>query len=169
MSLFKANSDLLQKVAEAWSTCLFVGYVKFMPGTLCSILSVIILYFCEISCKKNIAIFLFLIVFIVSLFFVKIFIEKVNQKDPSFVVIDEFLGVFLGIILFLTEYSIRNYIVFLILFRIFDIFKPFPVNFLDRLSKTGGTIKQSFFIIADDLAAGVMASLTLLVLEKFRF
>jgi len=157
MSVFKVKSGLLPRFSEIWSTCLFVGYVKFMPGTLCSILSVIILYFCDISYNKNLVIALFFVLLIFSTYFVKNFLEEVKEKDPSFIVIDEFLGVFLGWILYFSVKPLMNYVIFLVLFRMFDILKPFPVNVLDSLSKRGGFLWQAFFIIADDLMASIMS------------
>ena len=100
-----------------------------------------------------------------STYFVKFFLEEVNEKDPGFVVIDEFLGVFLGLMLFFSGKTVLNYVLFLVFFRVFDILKPFPVSFLDGLSKRGSFLWQAFFIIADDLAAGVMASCTLKLIE----
>ncbi len=160
---------LLTKVAEVWSTCLFVGYVKFMPGTICSTLSLIILYFFDISYKKNLDVLLFGVVFIVSLYMVKIILEKINKKDPSFIVIDELLGIYLGALFCFSEKKILDYFLFLIFFRIFDIFKPFPINILDNLSKKGSYWFQSFFVIADDILASVFAICALKIVKAYLF
>jgi len=109
------------------------------------------------------------VILILSTYFVKKFLEKVNEKDPGFVVIDEFLGVFFGFLFFFSVKTVVSYTLFFLFFRVFDILKPFPVGFLDGLSKRGGFWWQAFFIIADDLAAGVMASGMLKLIELTGF
>ena len=69
--------------------------------------------------------------------------------DPGFVVIDEIAAQLL--ILAATPLDWRFYLAAFLLFRVFDIWKPFPVNWLDR------TIKGGFGIMLDDIAAALYA------------
>ena len=119
-----------------------IGKIKFIPGTLGSFVTVIILYLLfhvfNISSSK-ILIFL-IIVFILSFAAVANYIKKSENKDPGEIIIDEFIGQSIPIYLYEishgTEKSTNEAIIFygicFILFRYFDIMKPFPVNFIDK-------------------------------------
>jgi phosphatidylglycerophosphatase A len=65
--------------------------------------------------------------------------------DPGFVVIDEIAGQWLSLVAVPRDW--RFYLAAILLFRLFDIWKPFPVSWLDR------TIKGGFGIMLDDIAA----------------
>jgi phosphatidylglycerophosphatase A len=74
--------------------------------------------------------------------------KKVDDEDPSFVVIDEVAGQMLAF--FLVPFSIANIVLGFIAFRAFDILKPWPIRKLEPLPHGIG-------IMADDLLAGVYA------------
>lgn len=78
--------------------------------------------------------------------------NMLNGNDPSEVVIDEVAGSLVAF--FLVPLSGVSLVVGFLLFRLFDIFKPFPIR---RLEKLGGGIG----IVSDDLMAGVYANLCL--------
>ena len=90
-----------------------------------------------------------------------------ENKDPKEVVIDEFIGQSIPICLYEiahegtkeTDKVLIFYFVMFILFRIFDIVKPFPVSYYDK------NFKNSFGVIMDDVAAGlyVVAVLVLFI------
>lgn len=82
--------------------------------------------------------------------------RSVGHEDPSFIIIDEVAGQ-LVTLLFLPVNSF-NLILGTLIFRIFDIFKPFFIRRLERLGKGVG-------IMADDLLAGVYANLVLQLLN----
>ena len=105
---------------------------------------------------------------------------NLKKKDPSEIVIDEFIGqsivilfaFFLGgnvyIILsltssqsFLLPYILELELLFaFILFRIFDILKPFPINIIDK------KIKNGLGVMLDDVVAAIYASITFAVIKK---
>lgn len=113
-----------------------------------------------------------IILFIISTFAVNIYIKKFStQEDPREVVIDEFVGQILTCILcifgivFVHGTKLNTYLpsiitdiaffIFLpfILFRIFDILKPWPINWIDR------NIKGGIGVMLDDIVAALLASL----------
>ena len=98
---------------------------------------------------------------------VKIFLEKTKEKDPSFIVIDELLGVYLGLLFCSYEKKCLDVFLFVIFFRIFDIFKIFPINILDNLSIRGGYLFQSVFIILDDILAAIFAVISVSMLKIY--
>lgn len=79
----------------------------------------------------------------------------VGKKDPGLVVVDEVLGQWVTL-LGATVFDIRSVIGAFILFRIFDIWKPWPVRQFETLPEGTG-------IVADDLAAGVYGALILYI------
>ena len=90
-------------------------------------------------------------------------IKDSKNKDPREIIIDEFLGQSIPIYLYEISHgtikenneAIIFYGMFFILFRYFDIMKPFPVSFFDK------NFKNSFGVIMDDICAGFYVVLTL--------
>lgn len=78
-----------------------------------------------------------------------------GKKDPGIVVVDEVLGQWLTLAAMATVAPGRQWVLAFALFRLFDIWKPYPVRKLETLA--GGT-----GIVADDLGAGVYGALVLL-------
>ena len=79
-----------------------------------------------------------------------------EDKDVKSIVIDEFSGLWIACIPASSFLMVREVLIFsliaFILFRIFDIWKPYPINKLDEKFKNG------FGIVADDVMAGVYAA-----------
>ena len=143
-----------------------LGKIPKIPGTCGSLATVVLLYiFFHILNLSPIIIFLFLIIiFFFSFISVTIYIRDNTNKDPKEVVIDEFIGQSIPIYMYEishgTEKSYDEAIIFygacFILFRFFDIVKPFPVNFFDK------KFKNSFGVIMDDVIAGFYVVLSLI-------
>ena len=91
-------------------------------------------------------------------------IKDSENKDPGEIIIDEFLGQSIPIYLYEISHgttkesseAIIYYAIIFILFRYFDIMKPFPVSFFDK------NFKNSFGVIMDDICAGFYVVLTLI-------
>jgi len=142
-----------------------LGKIKFMPGTIGSLVTIIILFYLFHSLKISSSIILvgLIIIFIYSFYAVSTHTKDSKNKDPGEIIIDEFLGQSIPIYLYEISHgttkeskeAIIYYALFFILFRYFDIMKPFPVNFFDR------NFKNSFGVIMDDICAGLYVVLTL--------
>jgi len=142
-----------------------LGKIKFMPGTFGSLATTILLFylFHSLNISSNIILIGWIIIFIYSFYAISSHIRNDKNKDPGEIIIDEFLGQSIPIYLYeishgITEESneaIIYYGLFFILFRYFDIMKPFPVSFFDR------NFKNSFGVIFDDICAGLYVVLTL--------
>ena len=76
-----------------------------------------------------------------------------GKKDPGAIVIDEIIGMIVA--LAGLPFNAITIVLGFVLFRLLDITKPFPVSFLERRFK-GGT-----GIVLDDVAAGIIANITL--------
>ena len=83
--------------------------------------------------------------------------EQYQRHDPSQVVVDEVLGQWVTLCA-VAPGSWPSWLAGLVLFRIFDILKPFPIRRFERFE--GG-----YGVVADDLAAGVCAMMSLAALE----
>jgi phosphatidylglycerophosphatase A len=96
----------------------------------------------------------------------QLYVKKTGREDPKEVVIDEVAGAFLTITLvlyslpFLTHVILPNAIILflaILLFRFFDIVKPWPISWMDR------NIKGGLGIMLDDLVAAIFAAASLIV------
>ena len=141
-----------------------LGKIKFMPGTLGSLATTVFLFylFHPLNISSNIILISLIIIFIYSFYAVSTHTESSKNKDPGEIIIDEFLGQSIPIYLYEishgttkeSDQAIVYYALFFILFRYFDIMKPFPVNFFDK------NFKNSFGVIMDDICAGLYVVLT---------
>ena len=143
-----------------------IGKIKRIPGTVGSLATIIILYvlFHTLNISSNLILLGLIIIFIYSFSAVASHTENSENKDPKEIVIDEFIGQSIPIYLYEishgTEKSPNEAIIFyaicFVLFRFFDIKKPFPVSFFDR------NFKNSFGVIMDDVCAGLYVVLSLI-------
>ena len=143
-----------------------LGKLPKIPGTFGSLATIIILYFLFhiLNLSSNLILIGFLIIFIFSFIAVATHIKDNENKDPKEVIIDEFIGQSIPIYLYEishgTEKSPNEALIFygicFVLFRFFDIAKPFPVSFFDK------NFKNSFGVIMDDVIAGFYVVLSLI-------
>ena len=141
-----------------------LGKIKFMPGTFGSLATTIILFylFHTLNISSNIVLIGLIIIFMYSFYAVSTYVRDSKDKDPGEIIIDEFLGQSIPIYLYEISHgttkesneAIVYYALFFILFRYFDIMKPFPVSFFDK------NFKNSFGVIMDDICAGLYVVLT---------
>ena len=147
-------------------TMLGVGNSKYAPGTVASFITCLV-YIFFFSFKINI---FFLIVgvsliLIYSVYSIDKYANSFSETDAKEIVIDEFIGQsipVLTIYTFLEKNNLDNFILYtftsFILFRIFDIFKPYPINKIDQ------NIKNGFGVILDDIVAGIYSIVILLTI-----
>ena len=150
---------MINKINFLFVTLFGIGKIKKIPGSFASLVTTLFLFFLfhflEIS--PNVFLFLLIIIFFISLYAVNIFIKNSDNKDPKEVVIDEFIGQSIPISLYEIAHStpkesdqvLKFYFVMFVLFRIFDIVKPFPVSYYEK------NFKNSFGVIMDDVCAGL--------------
>ena len=144
-----------------------IGYIKKIPGTVSSFVTVVFLfiYFHYFELSKNYFLLILSLIFIYSFIAVNLYIKDKDNKDPKEVVIDEFIGQSVPIYLYEISHgtdktfneSIYIYFVIFILFRLFDIKKPFPVSYFDK------NFKNSFGVVMDDVIAGLYVVLVLII------
>ena len=150
---------MLNKINFFFVTLFGIGKLKKIPGSYASLATTIFLFFLFhiLNFPPNIVLIGVIIVFLISLYAVNIFIKDMDNKDPKEVVIDEFIGQSIPICLYEiahegvkeTNEVLTFYFIMFILFRIFDIAKPYPVSYYDK------NFKNSFGVIMDDVVAGL--------------
>ena len=144
-----------------------IGSFRFAPGTITSFITTIFLFnlFHVIKLSNNTILIALLLVFFYSFYAISEYIKDNKNKDPKEVVIDEFIGQSIPIYLYEiahgtmknSQESVLFYLYIFILFRYFDIKKPFPVSYFDK------KFKNSFGVILDDVVAGLYVVLTLII------
>ncbi len=157
---------MIKTLNTLFVTMFGLGKVSKIPGTFGSLATIIILYifFHMLNLPSNLILIGLIFIFIFSFLAVATHIKDNKNKDPKEVIIDEFIGQSIPIYLYEishgTEKSADEAMIFygicFILFRFFDIIKPFPVNFFDR------NFKNSFGVIMDDVCAGFYVVLSLI-------
>ena len=143
-----------------------LGKIPKIPGTFGSLATAILLYlfFHKLNISSNLILIGLILIFIYSFVAVAAHIKDNENKDPKEVIIDEFIGQSIPIYLYEISHGTEKspdeavifYFICFILFRFFDIAKPFPVSFFDK------NFKNSFGVIMDDVCAGLYVVLSLI-------
>ena len=143
-----------------------LGRIGFIPGTFGSLATVILLFVCFhiLSISSIIILLILLITFAYSFIAIKNHTKDSKNKDPGEIIIDEFIGQAIPIYLYeishgtekATNQAFIIYAICFMLFRFFDIKKPFPVSYFDKKQK------NSFGVVMDDVCAGIYVVLSLI-------
>ena len=158
---------MFNKINFLFVTLFGIGKIKKIPGSFASLATTLFLFFLFhiLNVSPNMVLFSIIVIFFISLYAVSIFIKDLPNKDPKEIVIDEFIGQSIPICLYEvahdmpkeTDQVLKFYFIMFILFRIFDIAKPFPVSYYDK------NFKNSFGVIMDDVCAGLYVVLVLVL------
>jgi len=143
----------LNRILSCIVTCCYLGYLPYAPGTYASAFGSLLIFLFP-SIFANVLFCVGLVLF--SVLSVSLF--RYEGKDPGYIVIDEFAGICVA----MAGHSVTlmNTIIGFILFRVFDILKPFPIKQTERL-------KGAWGIVADDVVAGLFASIILVIMGRF--
>lgn len=145
----------MKKWKELVATCFYLGNSRWLPGTLGSAVGLIFLLD---RSTVPLQIVLILTIFFVGKICADEMISKTGQKDPQNVVIDEVCGIL--VTFFLNAVTWKTIVIGFVLFRFFDIVKPFPVRRMEDLPGGWG-------VMADDLVAGLYANAFLKYISLF--
>ena len=140
----------LKRISELFCTSFGIGYTPLFPGTIASFIILPLVWF--IKNEFGLSLFLLLIFFfsILSYYFIKILIQNKTEKDPKFIIVDEYIGQSIALI-FCNE-KISEYLISFLLFRFFDILKPYPIKYFNNMKNASG-------VILDDIVAGLIVCL----------
>ncbi len=147
----------MNKMATFFSTLFTVGYFPKAPGTVGSLFSLLIAIPIMLWGGMLLLLPLLLVFTAIGFWSAEIYRKNIGKEDPKEVVIDELVGQWM-VILFINPHIWWHWLLAFGLFRLFDIIKPFPVDYLDK------TIKGGKGIMIDDIAAAIMAIGTLKII-----
>ncbi len=149
---------LFQRIGLWVSTGLGAGYFPKFPGTVGTLWGLLLffgmkdlppLHFLGVTC----------ILILLSVLAVVGAMATLGPVDSPHVVIDEVVGYLVSVLWIPFSWPVAG--MAFVLFRIFDILKPFPIRWLDR------NIKGAWGVVIDDVAAGIAANLVLRLILHF--
>ncbi len=142
----------IEKSVYFFATGCYTGRIPFAPGTFGTLFGLIpCFFFSKIILPA--AILLSVIFIFISIFIAGSAEKILKQKDPGCIVIDEVAGIivtFLGI-----QFNFLSVVAGFVIFRILDIWKPFPIGSVEK-KLSGGT-----GIVLDDVVAGIIGNFCL--------
>ena len=150
---------MISRINFLFVTLFGIGRIGKIPGSIASLATILFLFFLFhiLNISPKVFLFILIVIFFISLYAIHIFTKNLKHKDPKEVVIDEFIGQSIPICLYEVAHNVpkendqilKFYLIMFVLFRIFDITKPFPVSYYDK------NFKNSFGVIMDDVCAGL--------------
>ena len=154
----KQNLDNLWELISTW---FYIGKSRYAPGTVGSIATLPLVYLLHSYLSTWSVIVFAILISLIGIVAAEKFSKAIGIHDPGMIVVDEVAGqtialTFAGINLYL-------YLVGFILFRIFDITKPWPVGWADK------KISGGLGIMLDDILAGFIAMVLLLLFKTYIF
>ena len=158
---------MIKKFNLLFITFFKIGEIKYVPGTIASLVTCLL--FLLFLNFLNIVILFFFTLLITFYSFVAInySLDSFDSNDPREIVIDEVVGQMLPLLaipIYETLYlAPKEYycIMAFVLFRLFDIWKPFPINYIDK------NIEGSLGVILDDILAGIYTIVILIMIFFF--
>ena len=138
------------RISEIIGTVFYVGRFPFAPGTMGSLVALLVWYLLKPSIIDPLFLLITGGVFFIGIAVSTVLIEAWNEKDPKEIVIDEWVGMWIS--LYLVPYDYKwGFLTFLV-FRVFDIFKPGPIKKMDDMHDAIG-------VMMDDVVAGILTCL----------
>ena len=160
---------MIKKLNILILTMLGIGNSKYAPGTVASFITCLIyIYFYNLNVNIIFLIFGLVIIAIYSVYSIDAFKNSFLELDAKEIVIDEFIGQSIPVLTIYSFFEDDNVGIFIfytfvsfVLFRLFDVWKPYPINKIDK------NIKNGFGVILDDLVAGIYSIIILLTFIFF--
>ena len=150
---------MIKKINYLFISLCGIGSLSVIPGSIASLVTTLTLFifFHILNFSPNYVLIAVILIFIISLFAINFYIKDKDNKDPKEIVIDELIGQSIPICLYEVAHKksteineiLITYSIIFILFRIFDITKPYPVSYYDK------NFKNSFGVVMDDVCAGM--------------
>ena len=150
--------NLKYKFSDIICTVLYIGKLPLAPGTFGSLAALVCWFFIKPSLSDPLFLLITGGIFFLGIACSEIIVSTGNVKDPQYIVIDEWVGMWIG--LYLVEHSILWGLAAFFCFRFFDIFKPGPIGEMDKMDGAIG-------VMMDDVVAGILTCLLMQSLSHF--
>ena len=144
-----------QQTVLFFSTGFYSGYIPFAPGTFGTLTALPLCYLLSI-CSKGGGAVIIIAVILLAIWLADSSEKLINKKDPGCIVIDEIAGML--VTMAGLPFNFITVAIGFVLFRVLDIFKPFPIRYLERKIPGGAGI------VVDDIMAGIIANITLRII-----
>ena len=144
-----------QQTVLFFSTGFYSGYIPFAPGTFGTLTALPFCYLLSI-CSRGGGAVIIIAVILLAIWLADSSEKLINKKDPGCIVIDEIAGML--VTLAGLPFNFITVAIGFVLFRLLDIFKPFPIRYLERKIPGGAGI------VVDDIMAGIIANITLRII-----
>ena len=148
----------MRYLADCIVTMLYIGRIPLAPGSWASLVAVILWLNIFNNLNYLLLPIISLILFFIGTYFSHLALKTTNKKDPSFIVVDEWVGQWITFSFLPVNYTIA--ILGFLLFRFFDISKVGPVKFFEKLPGAWG-------VMADDIIAGILSMVSLLLIQYY--
>lgn len=132
----------------------YIGYVPIAPGTAGSVGGLVVYGLVRLIDKDYLELSLLVMVVVVGVWASSVTERRLNKTDPGIIVIDEVAGMLMTLLWIQVTWT--GAVVAFLAFRVFDIFKPFPARWAERLPGGWG-------VMTDDLVAAGYAHITVLI------
>ena len=158
---------MIKKINLLFLTFFFIGKIRNAPGTIASFVACILFLLLINIFYFSTIFFITLIIFIFSFFAINYSFDEFKSDDPQEIVIDEVVGqmlVLLAIPVYETLYPlpvIYYSVGAFFLFRLFDIWKPYPINYIDN------NVSGALGIMLDDIVASIYSIFILCLIFFF--
>lgn len=140
-----------------------VGLWPKMPGTWGSLMAIPVAGLIYLIFGLNGLVIATLVGFCLGIIASYFVLYSTLDADPSFIVIDEVIGQWF--VLWAAGSDIRFWFMGFILFRVFDIFKPYPIKDIETYCAEGTQFSKATGIMIDDIAAGGYAIICIWILK----
>ena len=147
---------MITRIVRIAGSGLGLGYLPVAPGTWGS-LGGVLLWWLTLPMGRGLQAPLLILLIVPAVLVCGACERRAGREDPSFVVLDEVLGMYLALLFIPPGWP--WIVAAFLLFRLLDITKPWPVNMMER-HFSGGTA-----IMLDDLVAGAITSLILAIIQ----
>ena len=153
------RNNFMNLIAKIFVTFFYIGKIPIAPGTLGSVLAILIWYY--LSFLGNIVLIFFFISYLISAYiFTNMYLKNSNEDDPSEIISDEVIGQLIPLFIISSVNDYYLILVAFISFRIFDISKIYPVNKAEEFTGAHG-------VIMDDVIAGIYALIVVFIFKYF--
>ena len=158
---------MIKKFNIFFLTLFKIGRIKFAPGTIASLFTCLLFLLLINIFNISIILLFTLIIFLYSFVAINNSFEEFNSDDPQEIVIDEVVGQMLSLLaipIYETLYPLPKIyycIAAFLLFRLFDIWKPYPISYVDN------NVKGALGIMLDDILASIYAIIILIIIFFF--
>ena len=150
--------NLKFRFSEIICTIFYIGKIPKAPGTFGSLAALLCWYYIKPFLSDPLFLLITGALFFIGIACSEIIVSFNNIKDPQYIVIDEWVGMWIG--LYLVEHDLTWGLVTFFCFRVFDIFKPGPIGEMDKMDGGIG-------VMMDDVVAGILTCLLIQSLSSY--